>query len=105
MNADDALISVWRQVLVEDKKRIKLERDEYAVAFLPAKKLRMVEFDFGDFRIAGIEQNPKTTSRWAELARAGQRIMQFRCRERYIANVCEGKILRYPAWRALELPE
>jgi len=105
MNADEALISVWRQVLVEVKNKIKLERDEYAVALLRAKKLRMVEFDFGDFRIAGIEQNPKTTSRWAELARAGQRVMQFRCRGRYIANVCEGKILRYPAWRALQLPE
>ncbi len=105
MNADDALISVWRQVLVEGKIKIKLERDEYSVAFLHAKKLKMVEFDFGDFRIAGIEQNPKTTSRWAELARAGQRIMQFRCQGRYIANVCEERILRYPAWRALKLPE
>jgi len=105
MNADDTLISVWRQVLVEGKNEIKLERDEYSVAFLRAKKLKMVEFDFGGFRIAGIEQNPKTTSRWAELARVGQRIMQFRCQGRYIANVCEGQILRYPAWRALGLPE
>ena len=105
MNADDTLISVWRQVLVEDKKKIKVERSEFAVAFLRAKKLRMVEFDFGVFRIAGIEQNPKTTSRWAELAKAGLRIMQFRCNGRYIANVCEGKILRYPAWRSMELPE
>ena len=105
MNADDTLVSVWRQVLVEDKKKIKVERTEIEVAFLRARKLRMVEFDFGDFRVAGIEQNPKTTSRWAELARAGQRIMQFRCNGRYIANVCEGKILRYPAWRSLKLPE
>ena len=75
------------------------------MAFLRAKKLRMVEFDFGGFRVAGIEQNPKTTSRWAELARAGQRIMQFRCQGRYIANVCEGKILHYPAWRALDIPK
>jgi len=53
----------------------------------------------------GIEQNPKTASRWAELARQGNRIMQFRCSGRYVANVCEGKLLRYPAWKALELPE
>jgi hypothetical protein len=65
----------------------------------------MVEFDFGSNRLVGIEQNPKTTSRWAELAREGNRIMQYRCKGRYVANVCEGKLLRYPAWKALELPE
>ena len=105
MNADDALISVWRQVLVDGKDRVKLEGQEFPVTLLRAKMLKMVEFSFGDFCIAGIEQNPKTTSRWAELARAGQCIMQFRFQGRYIANVCEGKILRYPAWRALDLPE
>jgi hypothetical protein len=53
----------------------------------------------------GIEQNPATKSRWAALAREGSRIMQFRCQGRYVANVCEGKLLRYPAWTALALPE
>lgn len=105
MTASKTLISVWQQVLVADKAKAKIEGAEYTVTNLRAKKLRMVEFDFGDLRIAGIEQNPKTTSRWAELARAGNRIMQFRCQGRYIANVCEGKLLRYPAWRALGLPD
>jgi hypothetical protein len=31
--------------------------------------------------------------------------MQFRCKGRYIANVCEGKLFRYPAWTALALPD
>jgi hypothetical protein len=35
----------------------------------------------------------------------GNRIMQFRCKGRYIANVCEGKLKRYPAWTALALPD
>ena len=35
----------------------------------------------------------------------GNRIMQFRCKGRYVANVCEGKLLRYPAWKALTLPD
>ena len=60
---------------------------------------------FGDLRIIGIEQNPATTSRWAASAREGNRIMQFRCKGRYVANVCEGKLLRYPEWRALKLPD
>ena len=64
-----------------------------------------VEFNCGGLRITGIEQNPATTSRWAALAREGNRIMQFRCEGRYVGNVCEGKLLRYPAWRALNLPD
>jgi hypothetical protein len=31
--------------------------------------------------------------------------MQFRCKGCYVANVCEGKLLRYPEWRALKLPD
>jgi hypothetical protein len=31
--------------------------------------------------------------------------MQFSVNRRYVANVCEGKLLRYPAWRSLNLPE
>jgi hypothetical protein len=34
-----------------------------------------------------------------------EKIMQFRCKGRYVANVCEGKLLRYPAWKALALSE
>lgn len=105
MEAEKALISVWRQVLVEGKNEIELDHKEFPVILLRVKRLKMVEFRLGELLVAGIEQNPKTTSRWAELARAGQRIMQFRCRGRYIANVCEGKLLRYPAWKALSLPE
>ncbi|HEV2351370.1 MAG TPA: hypothetical protein VG028_16160 [Terriglobia bacterium] len=90
MTLDDALISVWRQVLVDDRPQVELDGKVHKVIYLRAKKLRLVEFDFNDFRRAGIEQNPKTTSRWAELARDGKRIMQFRSQGRYIANVCEG---------------
>ena len=31
--------------------------------------------------------------------------VQFRCKGRYIANVCEGILLCYPAWTALELSD
>ena len=105
MTLEGTLTSVWRQVMVDEKDVAELGQESYRVIFLRAKKLKMVEFRAGDFAIAGIEQNPKTTSRWAELARQGKRIMQFRCKGRYIANVCEGKLLRYPAWHALDIPE
>ena len=105
MTLEDTLVSVWRQVMVDQKDVVELGQEAFKVIFLRAKKLKMVEFRSGDYSIAGIEQNPKTTSRWAELARQGKRIMQFRCKGRYIANVCEGKLLRYPAWHALDIPE
>ena len=105
MTLGDALISAWRQALGERRDEIELEGKTYRVTVLRSKGLSMVEFEFASHGIEGIEQNPKTASRWAELARQGSRIMQFRCSGRYVANVCEGKLLRYPAWKALELPE
>jgi len=101
----EAMISAWQQALGERRDEVELEGKTYRVTVLRSKGLRMVEFEFGPDAIVGIEQNPKTASRWAELARQGNRIMQFRCSGRYVANVCEGKLLRYPAWKALELPE
>ena len=105
MTLSDVLISAWHQALGERRDEVELEGKTYRVAVLRSKGLRVVEFQFGPHAIVGIEQNPKTASRWAELARQGNRIMQFRCNGRYVANVCEGKLLRYPAWNALELPE
>ena len=105
MTLGETLISVWEQVLGEGRDNIALAGETYLVTSSKSKGLRMTEFSVGLYRIVGIEQNPKTGSRWAELARQGNRIMQFRCKGRYVANVCEGKLLRYPAWKALELPE
>jgi hypothetical protein len=101
----EALISVWRQALVEGKSEVALEGQTYPVGMTRAKKLRAVEFSFASHTIDGIEQNPQTGSRWAQLAREGKRIMQFSMGRRYFANVCEGKLLRYPVWKALGLPE
>ena len=104
MTLRETLISVWQQSLVDGQKEVDLGQESYPVTVYRAKKLRGVEFSYGDLRIIGIEQNPATSSRWAALAREGNRIMQFRCKGRYVGNVCEGKLLRYPAWGALTLP-
>ena len=101
----ETLVAVWRQALVERKEGVELEGKSYAVRTTKTKKLRTVEFTFGEHRIDGIEQNPKTASRWAKMAREGKRVMQFTCRGRYFANVAEGKLMPYPAWKGLGLPE
>ena len=105
MTLGKTLILVWQQSLADGQEEVGLGPESYPVKVFRAKKLRNVEFNYGDLRTIGIEQNPATTSRWAASAREGNRIMQFRCKGRYVANVCEGKLLRYPAWRALTLPD
>ena len=105
MTLGETLILVWQQSLADGQEEVGLGQESYPVNVFLAKKLRNVEFNYGDLRLIGIEQNPATTSRWAASAREGNRIMQFRCKGRYVANVCEGKLLRYPAWRALTLPD
>ncbi len=104
MTLQNALVSVWRQILVEGQSEVVLGRRKYPIGFTRAKRLRTVAFPYGRRRLFGIEQNPGTRSRWATLAAKGKRIMQFSYRSTYIANVCEGKVFRYPAWRTLKLP-
>ena len=93
-NLDEALLSVWRQVLVERKKRVVLGDDSYPV--LSAKrKLAQVDFEFAGQRIRGLEQNPATASRWAALARKGVKVMQFLIAGHYIAAVSDAKITHF----------
>jgi hypothetical protein len=65
----------------------------------------MVYFSYGDHRIEGIEQNPLKSSTWAKRASQGERIMQYSVHGRYIGNVAEGQLTRYPVWQKLGLPE
>ena len=95
---------MWRQALVSGRSEVLLGRQKYRIGFTREKRLRTVAFPYGRRRLFGIEQNSGTRSRWAMLASEGKRIMQFSYRSKYVANVCEGKVFRYPAWRTLKLP-
>jgi hypothetical protein len=92
---DDALLSVWRQALVEGKKRVHLGEDSYPVQHTSKNKLAQVDFDFAGQRIRGLQQNPATASRWAALARKGAKVMQFLIAGRYIAAIADGKITHF----------
>ena len=70
---DSTLISVWRQALVEKSEAVKLGAQSYPVTNSKAKRLRQVVFDFDGESFIGIEQNPKTKSRWAAMVRGGRR--------------------------------
>jgi hypothetical protein len=105
MKLSDMLVEIWRQVLVDERPWVELEGRQYQVAPTRSKRLRAVDFDYESLRLSGIEQNPDTSSSWAARARQGQRVMQFTYQRRYVANVCEGKLVQYPAWHALNLPD
>ncbi len=92
---DEALLSVWRQALLERKKRVTLGDNSYPVQHTAKRKLAQIDFNVAGQRIRGLEQNPATASRWAELARKGAKVMQFLIAGRYIAAVNDGKITHF----------
>jgi hypothetical protein len=92
---EKAIISVWRQALVKNAGVVRLGAERYPVTRSKAKRLRQVAFVFDENTIMGIEQNPKTKSRWARMARAGKKVMQFIQDGRYVAVVADGKVILY----------
>jgi len=106
MTLEEAMVKVWRQALVEGAAEVELNGKTFAVRETPRKRLREVDFEFEgqpsrrtirDTKIVlrGLEQNPKTESRWAQLARAGHKVMQFLSAGRYIGVVVDGKVTLY----------
>jgi hypothetical protein len=93
---EQALIEVWRQTLVESAKTVELlGAERFPVRRTPKRGLRQVDFAFDGNEIRGLEQNPQTKSRWAQLARSGKKVMQFLSEGRYVANVVDGKVTWY----------
>ena len=95
MTWDEAMVKVWRRALVEGAAEVELDGKTFAVRETPRKRLREVDFEFDGQPLRGLEQNPKTESRWAQLARAGHEVMQFLSAGRYIGVVVDGKVTLY----------
>jgi hypothetical protein len=90
-----ALLSVWQQALVDDSAVVKLGGESYPVQRTRKRSFRQVDFVFNGHELRGLEQNPDTKSRWAQLARSGKRVMQFLGESSYLAVVCDGKVTLY----------
>ena len=95
LSFEQVLTDVWRQTLVENTKVVVLGADRSPVRLTPKRRLREVDFVFDGNEIRGLEQNPETKSRWAQMARAGKKVMQFLSEGRYVANVVDGKVNLY----------
>jgi hypothetical protein len=95
LSFEETLVEVWRQSLVENAKTVIIGETLFPVRRTPKRELRQVDFTFEGSEIRGLEQNPATKSRWAQLARAGKKVMQFLRGGRYVANVVDGKVNLY----------
>ena len=92
---EEILVSVWRQALLEGARTVTVGGRSFPVRRTSRSRLREVDFQFEDHELRGLEQNPKTASRWARLAREGTKVMQFLSARRYIAVVVDGKVHSY----------
>src|ERR1039458_7848793 len=92
LSFEQALTEVWRQALVENADVVELGTERYPVRLTPKRRLRQVDFVFDRNEIRELEQNPDAKSRWAQMARAGKKVMQFLSAGRYMANVVDGKV-------------
>jgi hypothetical protein len=80
---------------LENAKTVVLGAESFPVRRTAKRGLRQVDFVFDGNEIRGLEQNPETKSRWAQMARAGKKVMQFLSEGRYVANVVDGKLTLY----------
>jgi hypothetical protein len=95
MTLEEALLSVWQQVLIENSNLAEIEGRRFPVQRTSRLRLRQVDFDFAGKPLRGIEQNGGTRSRWARLASQGAKIMQFTSEGQFIGNVADGKLTMY----------
>jgi len=94
---EEALVKVWRQAMAEGPGDVDLEEQKFPVQETPRKRLRGVDFVIEGQPLRGLEQNAKTESRWAQLARAGHKVMQFLSVGSYIGVVVDRKATLYGA--------
>lgn len=92
---DQAFLCVWRQALVERSKRVIVAGASYPVWKTAKRGLAQVDFAVDGQPYRGLEQNPQTNSRWAELARNGAQVMQLLSGGQHLAVVADGKLTRY----------
>ena len=100
MKLEETLTAVYRQALEENVNIVELQGQRYPVHRTRRLRLRQVDFEFEGQALRGIEQNPSTRSKWAEMARAGKKVMQFTAEGSFFANVADGKVTLYRAPRA-----
>ncbi len=75
------------EAIFTNRSEVDIEGNKYPIEQFKSKGLRYV--DLYGYRF--IEQNPKKTSRWAQMAREGQKILWVFRGRAYYARVIDGK--------------
>ena len=96
LSFEEALLTVYRQSLIENKKTVTLEDKTLPVRSTAKRRLKQIDFQFDRRELRGLEQNPDTKSRWAKMARDGKKVMQFLERGKYVAVVADREVHFYP---------
>ncbi len=78
---------------------VEVEGKSIPVRRTSSSRLRTVGFTSGGRRDQAIEQNPEKPSRWGQLAREGDQVVQFKDVEtnRFVAVAVDGKVKEYGA--------
>ena len=87
---EDALLNVYRQSLVENKKTVTLEDKTFPVRSTAKRKLKQIDFQFEGRDVQGLEQNPDTKSRWANIRDRKERCSSWSGES--VAVVADGKV-------------
>jgi hypothetical protein len=95
MTLEEVLLTVWRQSLVDDVKTVNLGDESFPVRSTSKQRLKQIDFRFDGRDLRALEQNPNTKSRWAAMARKGQKVMQFLEDGKYLGVVSDGKLHLY----------
>jgi len=93
----EILSSVAKQMMTS--KAVEIDGKVTSVSRTGGHRLRTVAFQIDGHEYQAIEQNPEKPSRWAELARRGHQVVQFRDSEtnRFLAVSVDGKVTVYGA--------
>ncbi len=97
---DTALLSsVARQLL--NRRRVVIEGRRLPIRRSSRQYLRMVNFTMNGREFLAIEQNAAKASHWAQLARAGHEVVQFKdvMTGRFVAVAVDGTVREYAAMR------
>jgi hypothetical protein len=91
----ETLISVWRQALVEKSTFVQLGNKKFRVKKTFRAGLTQVNFVCEGEEVRGIEQDPESKCRWAQMAREGKLVMQFLFGGAHVPNVTDGVFTAY----------
>lgn len=77
MGLEEVFVNVRHQMLIDLAISAAIDKKTFPVTSTSELTLRQINFQFDGRGFRGIQQDPKTKSRWAAMARSNKKAMQF----------------------------